>query len=315
MQGVKWLACWVDEKERIRFVREPDCRVFLLDRGLRHAFSFHQTATGESCRGNRKIDQLRQRLFADLPGAASIDCFEGIAIYLRTVNEDKKESFTLYCNASTPFSDQHRDRLTAHGVQFIYMSSDQQAQYHDQIESRLMQVVDDETLAISVKAEIVYETCVELMNQMLADPQQFSGSTRLAKVSYAITKLIQGSPGVFSALFAASHHDFYTGTHVVNVATWMTCLAHSMKKYDEEQLNQICQAGLLHDVGKMFIPPKILNKRTTLSDEDWKQIQLHPKTARGFPDEMPRHSAPGTAGDDRTSRADGRQRLSVWAQG
>src|SRR5205814_1575311 len=70
----------------------------------------------------------------------------------------------------------------------------------------------------------------------------------------------------FSHLFSASHHDFYTATHMVNVATWMVPLAYALGTHDAEQLNRICQAGMLHDIGKIFIPGEVLNKAGKLSD-------------------------------------------------
>lgn len=48
----------------------------------------------------------------------------------------------------------------------------------------------------------------------------------------------------------------------------------------EEQAELLYEAGLLHDVGKMFIPDDILKKPGTLTDEEFKEIKTHP--AQGF---------------------------------
>ncbi len=42
-------------------------------------------------------------------------------------------------------------------------------------------------------------------------------------------------------------------------------------------LNQIGIAAMLHDVGKMFISPDILNKQAKLEPEEWARMQLHPQ--------------------------------------
>jgi hypothetical protein len=83
-------------------------------------------------------------------------------------------------------------------------------------------------VAISVKSEIVYETAVELVNELLSEPDLAGKSPRLEKVSRAVTTLVLNDPTAFSHLFAASHHDFYTATHMVNVATWMVPLCHGL---------------------------------------------------------------------------------------
>jgi diguanylate cyclase (GGDEF)-like protein/PAS domain S-box-containing protein len=48
-------------------------------------------------------------------------------------------------------------------------------------------------------------------------------------------------------------------------------------KLDQDEINQIRTAGLIHDIGKMGIDEKILNKPGTLSDDEWKEIQRHPE--------------------------------------
>ena len=131
-------------------------------------------------------------------------------------------------------------------------------------------------MAVSVKSEIIYETSVELVNELLSEPDLIRDSGRLEKVSRAVTTLTLNDPTSFSHLFTASHHDFYTATHMVNVATWMVPLAYAMGYHDVDQLNQICQAGILHDIGKMQIPAEILNKSAKLTDDEWRQIKEHP---------------------------------------
>ncbi|MEA4805717.1 HD-GYP domain-containing protein, partial [Acetobacterium wieringae] len=46
---------------------------------------------------------------------------------------------------------------------------------------------------------------------------------------------------------------------------------------DQDEINQIRTAGLIHDIGKMGIDEKILNKTGALSDEEWQEIKRHPE--------------------------------------
>jgi len=64
---------------------------------------------------------------------------------------------------------------------------------------------------------------------------------------------------------------------MVNVATWMVPLAFAMGHESLDELGQICMAGLLHDIGKIYIPPEILNKKGKLSDSDFAAIRTHPQ--------------------------------------
>ncbi len=47
----------------------------------------------------------------------------------------------------------------------------------------------------------------------------------------------------------------------------------------EDELEYLYQGALLHDIGKMAIPDKILFKKTLLTDEEWGVMRTHPKVA------------------------------------
>jgi HD-GYP domain-containing protein (c-di-GMP phosphodiesterase class II) len=46
--------------------------------------------------------------------------------------------------------------------------------------------------------------------------------------------------------------------------------------FEEEQLKAILQAGLLHDVGKCRISDRILNKPSSLTEDEFNQMKKHP---------------------------------------
>src|SRR5206468_3699749 len=194
-----------------------------------------------------------------------LPALQGINVYLRSGADEKKEAFTLLCSGNNPLTEQHRARLAGSGVKFIYIAMGQQAQFREQTEARLLEIAHDPKQAASVRSEIVYETSVELINEVLSEPNLGAKSARLEKVSRAVAGLALDDPKAFAHLFTASHHDFYTATHMVNVATWMVPLAYAMGHESIDELGQICMAGLLHDIGKIYISPEILNKKGKLT--------------------------------------------------
>ena len=48
-------------------------------------------------------------------------------------------------------------------------------------------------------------------------------------------------------------------------------------KLEKDVVNQIGVAGLMHDIGKMGIDERILNKEGILEDDEWMEIQRHPE--------------------------------------
>ena len=68
--------------------------------------------------------------------------------------------------------------------------------------------------------------------------------------------------------------DHYTFSHSTNVAYYATALARTLGM-NEDMIEIIHQAALLHDVGKIGIPESVLNKAGSLTDEEYEMIKGH----------------------------------------
>jgi len=70
--------------------------------------------------------------------------------------------------------------------------------------------------------------------------------------------------------------DPCTRGHSLQVANLSVAIARAME-FSKRELELIEFAGLLHDVGKIAVPEAILQKATTLNDDEWETIKKHPK--------------------------------------
>ncbi len=75
--------------------------------------------------------------------------------------------------------------------------------------------------------------------------------------------------------------DEYTFTHSTNVCLLNIAQAVSLG-IDGQLLNDIGVAGMLHDIGKLFIPEEILGKKGALSDDEFRLMQSHPLKGARF---------------------------------
>lgn len=68
--------------------------------------------------------------------------------------------------------------------------------------------------------------------------------------------------------------DEYTYSHSVNVAILATIIGIGLKM-SRNSLVELCTAAILHDMGKLRIPPEILNKPSRLSPEEYDIMKRH----------------------------------------
>lgn len=91
--------------------------------------------------------------------------------------------------------------------------------------------------------------------------------------------------------FLIDQKSTYTGRHSRSVAENVYKLACGLG-WDTEQCADIQLAGLLHDLGKLAVPQKILDKSGTLTDDEMQIIHSHTYhtynllSAAGFPDHI-----------------------------
>ena len=68
--------------------------------------------------------------------------------------------------------------------------------------------------------------------------------------------------------------DVNTSQHSARVAEYSVLIAEELG-YDEKSKEQLRKAALLHDIGKIGIPDRILNKPERLTDEEYAIMKSH----------------------------------------
>lgn len=74
---------------------------------------------------------------------------------------------------------------------------------------------------------------------------------------------------------AIKDYDEYTYHHSVNVSILSVALGQRLG-LSRKALTELGLVALFHDIGKMEVPPEILNKPTNFTDDEWKIIWKHP---------------------------------------
>jgi diguanylate cyclase (GGDEF)-like protein/PAS domain S-box-containing protein/putative nucleotidyltransferase with HDIG domain len=78
---------------------------------------------------------------------------------------------------------------------------------------------------------------------------------------------------IMSSLFEKSEREM---AHSKRVSQLCGLIASGLG-FDNEAINKIKISGLLHDIGKIGVDEKILNKAGGLNPEEWKEIKKHPE--------------------------------------
>ena len=83
----------------------------------------------------------------------------------------------------------------------------------------------------------------------------------------------------FHMLQSMREYDDATFIHSLNVSIICNAFGHWLGM-NEEDIDTLTLAGLLHDVGKMKVPDSIIKKPSSLSEAEFAMVKLHPR--RGY---------------------------------
>ncbi|MDQ1026239.1 hypothetical protein QF035_003821 [Streptomyces umbrinus] len=108
--------------------------------------------------------------------------------------------------------------------------------------------------------------------------------------------------------------DGYTRGHSERVGQASMVIARELGM-DDERAEVLRFAGILHDVGKLGVPTRLLRKDGPLTPEERRVIELHPEYGHEMVRGIGFFSGGGQVGDPAPPRAAGRERVSVRAQG
>ena len=132
-------------------------------------------------------------------------------------------------------------------------------------------IVDERVREQSVRTIATAFTQLELQDSFDLGTLQNSADALLDSVLAMRSNLVQ--------LSDIRTHDSYTFAHSVNVAILSTMLG-SLCRFPREDLKMLTLGGLLHDVGKIDIPHKILNKPGALTDDEFTIMRTHAEKGR-----------------------------------
>ncbi len=190
---------------------------------------------------------------------------------------DKKR--LMLCK-NIPLTDGHIKKICELGFQGVYIQDDISA------EIEIANVISDE-LRFKVHNEV---------RSMFVDAEAslgrktFSNVDKLQDMVANIVYEIMHNRDTMVNIVDIRTYDDYTFSHSINVAV-LSCVLGSVLNLGKNALHELTMGALLHDIGKVFIDKKIINKPERLTPEELEQARRHSllgfnylSSCKGIPD-------------------------------
>ena len=125
-------------------------------------------------------------------------------------------------------------------------------------------------------AEVAYAGSIASLKEVIGKvtDNRPAGIRQTVRIVQKTVDLVIEKRSILLKLSTLRDHDDYTYTHSVNVSILAICLGQHIG-LTKNALETLGICGLFHDLGKVDVPLKILNKQGRLTDHEFKVIQKH----------------------------------------
>ena len=225
------------------------------------------------------------------PGAVIPGSMPKFSIYFRL----STGQYVLWAFEGNHVTEDQLARLTDSGTREVFVTVDEEFKYDAYLEEHLGHILENDASSDEQKAEIFSRISANVVRESF---ENALGLGLMSEEGIERTQAMVRNALIFitesrslQALAKMIGHDYQTYTHATKVL-WFTVaflrdnpdvlgkIHPNYETLDEDRKMDIlkeCGVGaLLHDIGKAFIAPEILNKIDPLSKTEWEIIKKHP---------------------------------------
>ncbi len=203
----------------------------------------------------------------------SYDCGIKFDVYVR-----KGRHYLLFAKHGE-LSGHHKHRLAEHGVDTLYVHSEDISSYEDYIEKNFSGVLQDDSIPIQERSRMLYDYSIILGKHLLQCREKTlpdnSIREKIETLASNTYDYLSKKDGVVKSVTELLSHNYRTYSHCVNVSIYTLILLID-QGYDRQKAKRIASGAFLHDIGKIKIPRHILDKKGRLTMDERLEVHKHP---------------------------------------
>lgn len=210
----------------------------------------------------------------------------GFSLYLK-----QDDRYVLYAERGQLFTEEHKKRLGLLGVKHLYIKGSDYIHYQEYLEDNLLDLLDDESVPVQERARAWNDATVALAKEAFdrrlpapIDKRQFKRIRTL--ISNSLKFLAREDALKELGRFIREGDELFR--HGISVMVLTVTTLSSFIKDDSEMLVGVGMGAMLHDIGKIELPPELFTKRSEyLSRDEVDLIRSHPALGVGLCSALP----------------------------
>ncbi len=210
-----------------------------------------------------------------------------VSVSLKAFRNNTSTNFDLYVpssdekkpvlahKATTPLTRETLDAILKTAGYTVLIRETARDGYKQYLEEHLGAIVRDAAVSARERAGFLYDVAQRAMKALFSQEDPGVMHQRADGIVDAMIFFLTAVQDGFNHLLSASSANYYFYTHSANVFIFSLALAIETG-YREDELREIALGALLHDIGKRYVDPAILNFPGKLNKTQFIEIKRHP---------------------------------------
>ena len=188
---------------------------------------------------------------------------------------DIDSNIQAYPDKDIDYGTIHRDFLLKKGVRYLYISISDFNDYLKAVSKDAEETITTEDLPLVEKCEFVYAVLLSLAKRLMSIDIKRETFVDVLKICKSVTPVFIKHSNIYRHFFASMLRDYDHAAHSANMSITLITFARKIGVLDKKILTHCLCGGILHDLGKRFIPSDILDNPGKLSELDLLIAQSH----------------------------------------
>lgn len=202
-----------------------------------------------------------------------------------TLELDSTLPFTLYIrvkggslkkvlDAGKKFTPGIRAALAKAEINDVQISLDELDAYHGYMDELRQKKIRAKVQRLRDESTGIYTSAAGVLERLLKEPESSDYLSEAQKiVDHAVDFVLSDSFSI-NALTEASSKDYHTHTHSVDTAIFALGFGSHLG-FNKNDLINLGQSAIFHDIGKSRVDPAVINKDGLLTDDEFEQVKKH----------------------------------------
>ncbi len=207
------------------------------------------------------------------------------AVPVNTLEVDSILPFTIYIRVKGGqlkrvlergriFSPGIRAALAKAEIAEIQIGLDEVEAYHRYIDEIRQRKLREKIKRLRSQSADIYDNASGILERLFIEPESSEHVKEAQKLVDETVDFVLADNFSINALTETSSHDYHTHTHSVDTAIFSLGFGSHLG-FNRDDLINLGQSAIFHDIGKSRVDPAIINKNGLLDDDEFEQVKKH----------------------------------------